>query len=163
MNRLGAEEIIRRLNLKKHPMEGGYFVETYRTEEKCGERSLSTAIYFLLTDETFSEMHRVQGDEMYHFYYGDPVEHLQLFPDGSGKIITIGNDIAAGHQPQVIVPGGVWQGSRMAAGGRVALMGTTMAPGFEYRDYYSGDLDTLVASFPDFRELIAALTRRDSR
>lgn len=159
MKRLEADEIIRLLNLQKHPMEGGYFVETYRSVEKCGERSLATAIYFLLTDETFSEMHRLTGDEMFHFYYGDPVEHVQLFPDGSGKIITIGNDLAAGHEPQVNVPGDVWQGSRLVPGGRVALLGTTMSPGFDYKDYVTGDRQTLIRSHPEFKELIIELTR----
>lgn len=144
-------------------MEGGYFIETYRTQEKCGNRSLSTAIYFLLTDETFSEMHRLPGDEMFHFYFGDPVEHIQLFPDGSGKIITIGNDIVAGHEPQVLVSGGVWQGSRLVEGGRMALMGTTMSPGFEFKDYESGDSEALVAAFPEFKDLILALSRQDKK
>ena len=144
-------------------MEGGYFIETYRTQEKCGDRSLSTAIYFLLTDETFSEMHRLPGDEMFHFYYGDPVEHIQLFPDGSGKILTIGNDIAAGHEPQMLVSGGVWQGSRLVEGGKLALMGTTMSPGFDFNDYESGDSEVLVAAFPEFKDLILALSRQDKK
>lgn len=144
-------------------MEGGYFIETYRTQEKCGNRSLSTAIYFLLTDETFSEMHRLPGDEMFHFYFGDPVEHIQLFPDGSGKILTIGNDIAAGHEPQMLVSGGVWQGSRLVEGGKLALMGTTMSPGFDFNDYESGDSEVLVAAFPEFKDLILALSRQDKK
>ncbi len=159
MRQMQAEEIIRLLGLRKHPMEGGYFVETYRTEETIGDRSLSTAIYFLLTNETFSEMHRLNKDEIFHFYYGDPVEMLQLYPDGSGEIVTIGNNLAEGELPQAVVPRDVWQGSRLCPGGSLALMGTTMAPGFDYQDYESGDRARLIASYPNFRELIFSLTR----
>src|SRR5688500_2789511 len=124
---LTAQQIIDRLQLKPHPIEGGYFRETYRStlslpaealpHEYGGERNVSTAIYYLLTPDTFSVIHRVKSDEIFHFYAGDPVEMLQLWPDGSGHTITVGNDPAAGHEPQVVVPAGVWQGCRLVIGG----------------------------------------------
>ncbi len=161
-----TEEMIRWLNLKKHP-EGGYFAETYRSKEKItdprrGQRSYSTAIYFMLTPDTFSEMHRLTGDEIFHFYLGDPVEMLHLYPDGSGKHLLLGNDIERGIQPQVLVLSGVWQGARLLPGGTsgFALMGTTMAPGFEYPDYQSGSRPELTRQYPEFKELITALTRK---
>jgi predicted cupin superfamily sugar epimerase len=114
------------------------------------ERDASTAIYYLLTPDTFSAMHRLPGDELFHFYLGDPVEMLQLRPDGVVQHVVIGNDLAAGMQPQVIVAGGVWQGCRLRDGGRVALMGTTMSP---------GSRDSLIASYPDARDAILQLAR----
>lgn len=159
-----AERIKTLLNLKPHPKEGGYFVETYRSDGKIPEgpaagHALSTAIYYLLTPDTFSEMHRLPADEIFHFYLGDPVEMLQLHPDGSGRVITIGPDLEGGMMPQVIVPKNVWQGSRLHTGGRFALLGTTLSPGFELLDYEMGRRDNLVRIYHSFQDLITALTR----
>lgn len=85
--------------------------------------------------ETFSQMHRVPGEEIFHFYMGDAVEMLQIAPDGSGELIVIGTNIESGMRPQHVVPGGYWQGAKLRDGGRFALMGTTMSPGFDYADY----------------------------
>lgn len=104
-------------------------------------------------------MHRVRGDEMFHFYLGDAVEMLQLQADGSGEVILLGQDIAAGTRLQHNVSCGVWQGSRVRAGGKFALLGTTMAPGFEYEDYETGNRAELSARYPRFSELITSLTR----
>ncbi|MFZ3218294.1 MAG: cupin domain-containing protein [Candidatus Acidiferrales bacterium] len=163
-----AEQIREILKLRPHPIEGGYFVETYRGGQMLpasllpgypGERAISTAIYYLLTPDTFSAMHRVRGDEMFHFYLGDEVEMLQLHSDGTGEVLWLGQDIAAGMRLQHTVPGGAWQGSRVRAGGKFALLGTTMAPGFEYEDYETGKRAELGAQFPRYAEMIAALTR----
>jgi predicted cupin superfamily sugar epimerase len=165
-----ADDIIRRLGLAAHPEEGGYFRETYRAPEAVpagsldasygGARSHSTAIYYLLTPTTWSAMHRVRSDEVYHFYLGDPIEMLQLRPDGTGRTIVIGPDVMAGMQPQLVVPRGVWQGSCLVSGGRhgFALLGATVAPGFDYADYEHGRRAALVAEWPAFREKIEART-----
>src|SRR6185369_1787456 len=116
------------------------------------------AIYYLLTPDTFSALHRLPADELFHFYSGDPVEMLQLAPDGSGRVVLIGNDLEAGQRPQVVVPRGTWQGCRLLAGGKVALLGTTVAPGFEFSHYEGGVRMELSAGYPDFSELITALT-----
>jgi uncharacterized protein len=163
-----AEQIRELLQMRPHPIEGGYFAETYRGAPVVpqsllpgypGDRAISTAIYYLLTPDTFSAMHRVRGDEMFHFYLGDPVEMLQLKADGSGDAILLGQDIAAGMRLQHTVLGGVWQGSRVRAGGKYALLGTTMAPGFEYEDYETGQRQDLIARYPDFSHRITVLTR----
>lgn len=158
-----VEQIKSLLNLQPHPKEGGFFAETYRCDQTCqtpaGERSLATAIYYLLTPESFSEMHRLPGDEMFHFYLGDPVEMLQLYENGRSELIVLGADIANGMKLQHMVPGGVWQGSRLRAGGRFALLGTTMSPGFAYEDYVSGQAADLVRLCPQEAEMIRALTR----
>jgi len=166
--KLAAQDIIKRFHLKPHPREGGFFVETYRSADALakhtlpthydGPRSVCTCIYYMLTDTSFSEIHRLRGDEIFHFYFGDPVEMLNLNPDGSGKVIRLGTDLEAGEVPQVVVPGGVWQGSRLIDGGDVALMGCTMAPGFDYGDYEPGPREELTIKYPDFQYLIRELT-----
>jgi predicted cupin superfamily sugar epimerase len=164
-----AKQIVTLLHLKPHLEEGGYFIETYRSLESIpekalpdryqGYRSYSTAIYYLLTPETFSCIHRLQSDEIFHFYLGDPAEMLQLRPDGSGKVLILGPDILEGMRPQVIAPRGVWQGARLLPGGRFALLGTTVSSGFEHRDYESGKRDFLLQAYSQFRDLIMALTK----
>jgi len=163
-----AEEIIVRLKLKPHPNEGGFFTETYRADEAAaadalparysGDRAFGTCIYYLLKPGHFSAIHRLRSDEIFHFYLGDPVEMLQLGPDGRGKVVVIGVDLAAGMSPQVIVPRGVWQGSHLVGGGTFALLGCTVAPGFDYADYEHGRRADLIRSHPQFREKIVALT-----
>lgn len=162
---LSAGDLIRLLDLKPLTVEGGFFNETYRAGDSVslprykGERPLATAIYYLLTPETFSEIHRVPGEEIFHFYLGDPVEMLQLAPGSRGEVIVLGRDIAAGAKVQHVVPGGYWQGSRLRAGGRFALLGTTMSPGFDYADYESGKRDELQARWPKWKQLIGELCR----
>jgi predicted cupin superfamily sugar epimerase len=168
MNNLSAEQIIQLLNLQPHPAEGGYFVETYRAAEQLSAAALperygqarhhATAIYYLLKPGTFSALHRLKSDEVFHFYLGDPVEMLQLGPDGAGRTLVLGIDLAGGQRPQVLAPRGVWQGSRLLPGGRFALLGCTVAPGFDYADYQHGDRAALVAAYPAFRARIEALT-----
>jgi predicted cupin superfamily sugar epimerase len=163
-----ADELIRRLGLQPHPKEGGFFRETYRAEDVWpasvlparygGDRRASTAIYYLLTPTTFSALHRLRSDEVFHFYLGSPVRMLQLWPDGTGRTVVLGPDLAAGHALQVVVPRGVWQGSLLEPGGDFALLGCTVAPGFEYADYESGRQAELVAQYPAFADLIGRLT-----
>ena len=165
-----AEEVKKLLGLQPHPREGGWFVRTYEASEKIGAESFAdgrypgsrrtgTAIYYLLEPNTFSEIHRLRSDEVFHFYAGDAVEMLQLLPGGNGRRIVIGNDLGAGEMPQVLVERGVWQGSRLVQGGRWALLGCTVSPGFEYEDYESGDRSRLVGEWPGYADLIMALTR----
>ena len=166
---MNAEEIIKFLRLQPHPKEGGFFRETYRSVDSFfnlpnryrGERSASTAIYYLLTTSTFSAMHRLTSDEVFHFYMGSPVEMLQLFPDGQGTTTTMGSNLIAGQSPQTIVTAGVWQGSRLAPGGAFALMGTTVSPGFDFADYESGVREKLIQQYPDFTTMIRELTPAD--
>jgi predicted cupin superfamily sugar epimerase len=163
-----AEKLIKLLGLKPHP-EGGYYRETYRSDEiigngalperYTGNRRYGTAIYYLLTRETFSAIHRIKTDEIYHFYLGDPVELVKLRPNGSGCVVILGNDITCGAQIQTVVSRGTWHGARLAEGGKYALLGTTVAPGFEFADFEIGDSYELIRSYPSFSETIIALTR----
>lgn len=161
-----ADAVIELLDMKPLLFEGGYFAETHRTGALAREhvpwaaddhRSLQTAIYYLLTPDTMSAMHRLPGDEVFHHYLGDPVLQLQLFPDGTGKMVKIGNNLFAGERPQVVVPGGVWQGALLGPGQfGFALMGTTMAPGFDHRDFQLGNLSVLCQRYPPWEKEIAA-------
>lgn len=150
-----ADEIIARLGLEAHPLEGGFFRETWRD-------AAGTAIYYLLTPETFSELHRLPGAEVFHHYLGDPVEMLQIDEAGRGRVVHLGGNLEAGMRPQVVVPPRTWQGSRVAPGGRLALLGATMAPGFDYADYERGERAALLAVCPAFADRIRALTRAGS-
>jgi len=158
-----ANEVIALLQLQPHPVEGGFFRETYRSgatlQRDGATRSVSTAIYYLLTPKTVSALHRLPGDEVFHFYAGDPVRMLQLWPDGSARTLTLGTDLKAGQVSQLVVPGGVWQGSVLAEGGSWALLGATMAPGFDYADYAAGDRVELTAKYPAERQMIERLTQ----
>jgi len=153
-----AQELIRLLDLKPLPGEGGYYHETYRSDRRGQDgKSAGTAIYYLLTPDTCSALHRLPTDEVYHFYLGDPVELLLLGPEGA-TIIRLGTDLQAGHRPQFVVPAGSWQGSCLADGGQFALMGTTMAPGFDFSDYEAGARDVLAREYPQFKARIARLS-----
>jgi len=122
-------------------------------------RVFSTSIYYLLTPDTFSAMHKLKGDEIYHFYMGDPVEMLNLMPNGRWKMVKLGHDIANGATVQHVVPHGVWQGSRLMDGGKFALMGTTMAPGFSFNDCEFGKRSSLSDEYSSCASLIQRLTR----
>ncbi len=164
---MDAYEIIERLGLVPHPEEGGFFRETYRADEVVEAaglprhystaRCMGTAIYYLLTPDTFSALHRLASDEIFHFYLGGAVQMLQLAQDGTSKSVVIGSDIAAGHEPQVIVPRGVWQGARLLTG-EFALLGCTVAPGFEFADYEHGSRAALTTKYPSHAVEIERLT-----
>ncbi len=163
-----ADELKKLLILEAHPCEGGWFAETWRSEEAIPKsalperypaaRSAGTAIYYLLEPHTFSELHRLASDEIFHFYLGDPVEMLQLWPDGSVRTEILGHDLSAGMRVQLTVPKYVWQGSRLLPGGSFALLGCTVGPGFDYADYESGKRIELIREYPDAEEMIRVLT-----
>jgi predicted cupin superfamily sugar epimerase len=158
-----AEEIKTLLDLAPHPVEGGSFRRTYIAPETVdlprGVRAQSTAIYYLLEPGTYSEMHVLDSDEMFHFYLGDPVEMLQLHPDGRSAVLTLGHGLEAGQSVQVLVPAGVWQGMRLIGDGKVALLGCTVTPGFNYADYHNARYAELAVKWPNESERIRALTR----
>lgn len=158
-----AESLIRTLALAPLPGEGWWFAETWRSpltvDTPRGRRAAGTAIWYLVTPPAFSALHRLPFDEVFHWYLGDAVEMLLLAPGGGAQHVRIGPDVANGERPQVRVPGDVWQGTRLAPGGRVALLGTTMAPGFDPSDYAPGDRAELLAGWPDAADAIRALTR----
>ncbi len=157
-----ADEIKTLLKLEPHPVEGGFFRRTYTSSGQLdlprGKRAQGTAIYYLLEPDTFSEMHVLDSDEIFHFYLGDPVEMLQLHPDGSSSVLTLGPDLRAGPHVQLVVPAGVWQGTRLIGEGRVALLGCSVTPGFDFADYRNAAYAELAHRWPTKAERIRKLT-----
>lgn len=142
--------------------------------QDASSHPIATAIFYLLTSlpaenapgnlapgnlASFSAFHRLRSDEIFHFYLGDPLELTLLYPDGASRQVILGQDIFHGQQLQFVVPHGVWQGTRLVSGGRFALIGTTMAPGYTDADYEHGERASLLAQYPHERERILALTR----
>jgi predicted cupin superfamily sugar epimerase len=158
-----AEQIKALLKLEPHPIEGGSYRRTYTSPVSValmrGVRPYGTAIYYLLEAGTFSEMHVLASDEIFHFYLGDPVEMLQLLPDGGSAVFTLGPDLSAGQHVQLVVPAGAWQGTRLVGDGKIALLGCTVTPGFDFADYRNASADELTAKWPHEAQRIKALTR----
>lgn len=154
-----AADWIYRLDLKRHP-EGGYFHETYRDTRQVDVdgrlRSASTAIYFLLERGQFSALHRIKSDEVWHFYAGSTLLVQAILPDGTTKSWRLGLD--DGDLPQCIVPAGAWFGARLE-GIDYALVGCTVAPGFDFDDFELADRSDLLAHYPEHASLIKRLTR----
>lgn len=163
-----AKEVVDRLQLQPHP-EGGYFREMYRSKEQVsgdslplrfggGERSLSTAIYFMLEKGCFSAFHRIQSDELWHHYEGVGLEISVIHDNGRLEMLLLGKDYSNGQLPLQVVPAGCWFASRVIGNG-FALVGCTVAPGFSFGDFELADRDELIASYPQHRSLIVELTR----
>lgn len=130
---LGAAQIIKLLNLRPHP-EGGWYGETFRAEAQDGGRPSSTAIYYLLEADQVSAWHRVDADEVWHYYAGSPLVLTLSPPDGVGaKSLHLGSDLMAGQRPQAVVPAGWWQAAESL--GAFSLVGCTVAPGFDFAGF----------------------------
>ena len=163
-----AEEVISKLKLSPLPEEGGYYRRTYASEQTfpahlfktsfLGTRHFSTAIYYLITPSQFSALHRLPQDEILHFYSGEPVEMLCIDTDEKISTIILGSDINKDQRPQVIVPQGVWQGTRLLKEEGWALLGATVSPGFEFSDLEVAGND-LLERFPNEREKIKHFIR----
>ncbi len=153
------------------PREGGLFRRTYLSDEWIPKEALpmrytkdkafGSAILYLYTTEPdcFSAMHQLKTDEIYHFYLGDPVKMLLLYPDGSSEHVILGKDIFHGQRIQFVVKRGVWQGSYLLEGGIFALIGTTMAPSYDDEDCFIGKRAELIKKYPNESRLIERLTR----
>ncbi len=163
-----SDYLIQHLGLQPLPGEGGWFTQTWLSAQRSPNgRAAGTAIYFLINETNFSALHRLSTDEIYHFYAGDPVEQLQLWPNGSTHVVKLGSDFAAGQQPQAVAPAGAWQGSRLTPRSMRgpspqgwALMGTTMAPGFDEKEFELGQRADLIKRYPASRDHIEQLTRQ---
>ncbi|MCC6191312.1 MAG: cupin domain-containing protein [Anaerolineales bacterium] len=174
---LTVEALIELFGLAPLPVEGGLFRQTYRSGDALaasalperfraagGPKPASTAIVVLFTAEadSFSALHKLPTDEVYHFYLGDPIEMLQLYPHGRSERVILGQDVLGGQRVQYVAPREVWMGSHLLPGGRFALFGTTMAPGFTASDYVGGDRQALIRQYPHEAQLIRRLTRPEA-
>jgi len=159
---------MKKLELEPHP-EGGYYRRTYRADlvlprqslpgQFTGARAVSTAIYFLLEGEGFSAFHRLQSDELWHFYVGGTLVVHVIERDGRYSEITMGADPEAGETLQGVVKAGCWFASQVRDASSFALVGCTVAPGFDFEDFELGRREELVRAYPQHRELIVRLTR----
>ena len=163
-----AQDWIKYLELQPHP-EGGYFKETYKSEESIpkeglpdrfrGSRSFGTAIYYLLDGANFSAFHQLKADEIWHFYDGSQLVIHQIDVDGAYSQETLGKDMGNGELPQLLVKAGTWFGAEVVNKSSFALVGCTMAPGFEFADFEMPDRDVLLKRFPQHEKVIMRLTR----
>jgi len=159
---------INKLQLTRH-IEGGSYIRTYCSpltipREQLppthkGPRPVSTAIYFLLEKEQFSAMHRIASDEIWHFYYGDPLIVYEIDPSGHLTEHLLGNNPEAGECFQCIVKAGSWFGSKTKEGSDYSLVGCTVSPGFDFDDFEMGVRETLLKLYPQHAGLINSLTR----
>lgn len=158
---------IEKLQLEAHP-EGGYFRQTYKADRLVpqealpgfgGARAASTAIYFLLEGKNFSAFHRLRSDEVWHFYAGEPLVVHVIDPQGVYSAIRLGRDLEAGQVPQAVVRAGCWFASHVEDWNSFAVVGCTVAPGFDFEDFELGRRAELVARYPRHREVIERLTR----
>lgn len=163
-----AADYIRALDLQPHP-EGGWYRETYRAGETIPRaalparfddpRALSTAIYFLLTAESFSALHRIRSDELWHFYAGHALTVHIIAADGAYRALRLGPDLARGEAFQAVVPAGCWFGATVEAPEGFALVGCSVAPGFDFADFELARRKELVARYPAQQKIIERLTR----
>ncbi|MFT6143872.1 MAG: putative cupin superfamily sugar epimerase [Myxococcota bacterium] len=151
---LDIDSVIRHLVLVPHP-EGGHYRETFRSEDTVGtqrgQRSAGTAIFFALRDGEYSAWHRVRADEVWHHYDGAPAE-VHVLHKGVYLVLHLGSDLSKGQRPQAVVPAGAWQAAHAKEGG--ALLGCTVAPGFEFDDFELADSE-LIEEYPEHSATIA--------
>lgn len=139
--------------------EGGAFSEIFRSQEKDNKGlSIYTHIYFLLAQGQFSAFHRLQTDELWHFYAGGPLQLHIIEPDGMLHTQTIGHDPANGQAFCTLVKGQTWFAAEPAPGVEYSLCGCTMAPGFEYSNFELAKTNELVQQYPMHRSLIELLS-----
>lgn len=162
------QNLIKRFDLQKHP-EGGYFTETYRSEEEIpevvlpdsfeGSRNYCTGIYFLLTSNTFSAFHRIQQDEMWHFYQGAPLIIHVIHPNGEYSKQVLGLNFEEGAVPQFTVLKKSWFAAEVNEPDSYSFVGCTVSPGFDFRDFELAERDLLCKQFHYHKEIISRLTR----
>jgi len=162
-----AKYWVEKYQMQAHP-EGGYFAETYRSAESIpddalpkrfkGKRNFSTGIYFLLESHQFSTLHRIQSDEMWHFYYGASLNVFYIDKQGFVQTIKLGDNPENGEVFQAVVPAGVWFGSKPAQPNSYSLVGCTVAPGFDFSDFEMAGRERLLNEYPQHSELIKLLT-----
>lgn len=162
-----ADHIITTLDLQPHP-EGGFFKETYRSKGEInqailgenyeGTRNYSTCIYFLLTSDTYSAFHKINQDEIWHFYDGSPIKIHMVTETGAYSNIIVGNNLENGERPQFVVPGGCWFAAKVINEKDYTLVGCTVSPGFDFRDFILSTRDALISKFPQHETLITSLT-----
>ena len=159
---MNARYWVEQLGLSPHP-EGGFYRVTYKADLTIaqsalpsafhGDRSASTAIYFLLEASDFSALHRIASDEVWHFYAGSTLVVSVI--DAEGDV----SEIHLGEVFQAVVKAGCWFGARLKDDSGFALVGCTVAPGFDFADFELAKRTELVGRYPQHERLIESLTR----
>lgn len=147
-----VKALIEHYNFQPLPIEGTLFVSTYRSpQEYENGKPVGTAMIGMYCDEprSISLFHKLKYDEVWHFYGGDPLRLVLLYPDGSSHDVILGSDHLKGQLVQFVIPAGVWQAGHMLKGGRYALFGCTVAPGFTGDIFEGGRRTDLLAMYPD--------------
>lgn len=152
-----AEEWIATLGLQVHP-EGGFYKETYRSQETVGNRNLATSIYFLLRHFEVSHFHRIKSDEIWYHHYGNTFHIHLLHKTGAYEIVKLGNHPNEGEVLQYIVPAGTIFGSSVAGESGFGIVGCMVAPGFDFEDFKLFSKEELLSQFPQHKEIINRLT-----
>jgi len=140
--------LIDRFGMTPLPVEGTFLAETYRSDESGAPAGTAAVGLFSADPPSRSLFHRLDHDEVWHFYAGEPLRLVLLYPDGSDGEVILGGDVLGGHVVQHVVPAGVWQAGELGAGGSWALFGCTMAPGFTPGCFEGGRVPDLLASHP---------------
>ncbi|MBF0363265.1 MAG: cupin domain-containing protein [Oligoflexia bacterium] len=150
-------KIAKLLNLHPHP-EGGCFKETYRSPLIINERNCSTAIYYLLGKNSVAKFHIIKSDEIWHFYAGSAIRLVYFDNNGDLQEVIMGNNILNREIPQYIISADTHFAAYPCAGTEYALLGCTVAPGFDYRDWKLSAEEELLSKYPNHREIIEKLT-----
>jgi predicted cupin superfamily sugar epimerase len=168
---IAAKDWIEALQLRPHP-EGGHYRETYRSPESIaqphlpprfsGDRSFSTAIYFLLQGSEFSALHRIKQDEVWHFHEGGSLTISVIDPGGNLSTIRLGKNVQTGEVLQAVVQASSLFGAQPTDRGSYALVSCTVAPGFDFADFELPARQELVARYPQHQAVIEQLTRQVS-
>ncbi len=147
-----VKALIEHYKLQPLPVEGTLFVSTYRSQREVeGGGPMGTAMIGMYCDEprSLSLFHRLTSDEVWHFYGGDPLRLVLLYPDGSSRDVILGDDPLQRQSVQFVIPAGVWQAGHMLEGGRYSLFGCTLAPGFTDGMFEGGTRERLIELYPD--------------
>lgn len=163
-----SEKIIQKLQLEPHP-EGGFFKETYRSKGAInqdnlgdnyqGRRNYSTCIYFLLKSDKFSAFHKIHQDEIWHYYQGSSVRIHMISKDGSYSNVVVGCDFDQDELPQFVVPGNTYFAAEVVNQNDFTLVGCTVSPGFDFKDFELSKREELLEQFPQHSEVISNFTR----
>jgi predicted cupin superfamily sugar epimerase len=156
-----TKAIIEHYQFDRLPVEGTFFKSTYRsTLENADGSPVGTAMIGLYCAEPLSVscFHRLRYDEIWHVYGGDPFRLILLHPDGRSEEVVMGSDALRGQRVQFVVPAGVWQAGEIISGGRYALFGCTMAPGFTGAGFEGGIAADLIRQYPDRADDILRLS-----
>jgi predicted cupin superfamily sugar epimerase len=160
---LVTKDYVKALGMHPHP-EGGYYLENYRSGMTIhpdgfkGSRAACTSIYFLLEKGQFSALHKIKSDEIWHFYDGGPLEIIEISPEGKHSATILGRNILDEQKLSYVVKAGNWFASRPMTRSEFSLVGCTVSPGFDFKDFEMPERNWFLEKFPEHSSLICDLT-----